>query len=80
MDTVQGIFVIGRVEGLDCRKGVIGDVEVCYPNVLTHWLLCLLCPDYTPAEGDEVERILGDRWVECINERLVLCKPEESNP
>ena len=74
-------FETERVEGLDCRKGVIrgvGDVEVCYPNVLTHWLFCLLCPYYTPAEEDEVERILGDKWVECINGRLVLRKSEET--
>ena len=76
-------FVIGRVEGIDCRKGVVrgvGDVEVCYPSVLTHWFFCMLCPDYTPAEGEEAERILGDRWTECINGRLVLRGPEESNP
>jgi predicted transcriptional regulator len=76
-------FVIGRVEGIDCRKGVIrgaGDVEVCYPSVLTHWLFCMLCPDYVPAEDEEVERILGDRWAECIDGRLVLRKPEESTP
>jgi len=73
-------FVIERVEGIDCRRSVIRgvvDVEVCYPSTLTHWLFCLLCPDYTPAEGEEVERILGDRWVECINGRLVFRKPEE---
>jgi predicted transcriptional regulator len=32
-------FVIGRVEGIDSRKGVVRgvvDVEVCYPSVLTH--------------------------------------------
>jgi len=76
-------FVTERVEGLDCRRGIVRgvvDVEVCYPNVLTHWLFCLLCPHYTPAEGEEAERILGDRWVECINGRLVLRGPEESNP
>jgi transcriptional regulator with XRE-family HTH domain len=76
-------FVIGRVEGLDCRKGVVRgvrDVEVCYPSVLTHWFFCLLCPDYMPAEGEEAERILGDRWVECVDGRLVLVGPEESNP
>jgi transposase len=75
-------FVIGRVEGIDCRRGVIRgvrDVEVCYPSVLTHWFFCMLCPDYTPAEGNEAKRILGDRWVECINGRLVLVGPEESN-
>jgi hypothetical protein len=75
-------FVIGSVEGIDCRKGVVRgvrDVEVCYPNVLTHWFFCLLCPDYVPAEGEEAERILGGRWVECINGRLVLVGPEESN-
>jgi predicted transcriptional regulator len=57
-------FVTERVEGLDCKKGVVRgvvDVEVCYPNVLAHWLFCMLCPYYTPAEGEEAERILGDR-------------------
>jgi transposase-like protein len=76
-------FVIERVEGIDCRKGVVRgvvDVEVCYPSVLTHWFFCMLCPDYEPAEGEEVERILGDRWAECVNGRLVLRGPEESNP
>jgi hypothetical protein len=72
-----------RLEGLDCRRGVVRavvDVEVCYPSVLTHWLFCMLCPDYEPAESEEAERILGDRWVECVNGRLVLRGPEESNP
>jgi predicted transcriptional regulator len=76
------VFASERLEGIDCRRGVVRDVvdvEVCYPNVLTHWLFCLLCPDYTPAEGEEAERILGDRWVECINGRLVLVGPEESS-
>jgi len=76
-------FVIGSVEGINCRRGVIRgvvDVEVCYPSVLTHWFFCMLCPDYTPAEEDDKEEILGDRWVECINGRLVLRGPEESNP
>ena len=75
------VFASERLEGIDCRRGVVRgvvDVEVCYPSVLTHWLFCLLCPDYTPAEGEEAERILGDRWVECINGRLVLVGPEES--
>jgi predicted transcriptional regulator len=75
-------FVIEGADGIDCRKGVIRgvvDVEVCYPSVLTHWFFCMLCPDYTPAEGEEVERILGDRWAECINGRLALRGPEESN-
>jgi len=77
------VFTSERLEGIDCRRGVIrgvGDVEVCYPSVLTHWFLCLLCPYYTPAEGEEAERILGDRWAECVNGRLVLRGPEESNP
>jgi predicted transcriptional regulator len=82
--TRRFVFATERVEGLDCKKGFIRgvgeDIEVCYPSVLTHWFFCLLCPDYTPAEEDEVERILGDRWVECIKGRLVLRKPEESNP
>jgi transposase len=77
------VFASERLEGIDCRKGVVrgaeGDIEVCYPSVLTHWLFCLLCPYYTPAEGEEAERILGDRWAECINGRLVLVGPEESN-
>jgi predicted transcriptional regulator len=57
-------FVVERVEGIDCRKGVVRgvrDVEVCYPSVLTHWFYCMLCPDYTPAEGEEAERILGEQ-------------------
>jgi transposase-like protein len=77
------VFASERVEGLDCKKGFIRgaeeDIEVCYPSVLTHWFFCMLCPYYTPAEGEEAERILGDRWVECINGRLVLVGPEESN-
>ncbi len=75
-------FVIGGVEGVDCRRGVVRgvrDVEVCYPSVLTHWFFCLLCPDYEPAEGEEAERILGDRWAECVDGRLVLRGLEESN-
>jgi predicted transcriptional regulator len=78
------VFATERVEGLDCRKGFIRgaeeDIEVCYPSVLTHWFFCLTCPYYTPAEGEEVERILGDRWAECIDGRLVLRRSEESNP
>jgi transposase-like protein len=80
--TRQFVFASERLEGIDCRRGVVRgvvDVEVCYPSVLTHWFFCMLCPDYTPAEGEEVERILGDRWVECVNGRLVFRKPEESN-
>jgi hypothetical protein len=77
------VFVSERVEGLDCKKGFIRGaeegIEVCYPSVLTHWFFCLLCLYYTPAEREEAERILGDRWAECINGRLVLRKPEESN-
>jgi transcriptional regulator with XRE-family HTH domain len=74
--------VFDRIEGLDGRK-VIERGDECYqPNVITHWLFCLICPDYTPAEDGEVKRILGDRLgqVECINGRLVLRGPEESNP
>jgi transposase-like protein len=82
--TRRFVFATERVEGLDCKKGFIRgvgeDIEVCYPNVLTHWFFCMLCPDYEPAEGEEAERILGGRWAECINGRLVLRKPEESNP
>jgi hypothetical protein len=40
----------------------------------------MLCPGYTPAEEDEKDEILGDRWVERINGKLVLVKPEEINP
>jgi transcriptional regulator with XRE-family HTH domain len=69
-----------RIDGLDGRW-VEGD-ECYQPNVLTHWLFCLLCPDYEPADEDEAKRILGDRLgqVECVNGRLVLSGPEESNP
>jgi hypothetical protein len=75
-------FVVGRVNGLDRRKDVIKDVEsveFCYPSILTHRLFCLLCPYHIPAEGEEDERILGDRWVEYVNGRLVFREPEESN-
>jgi hypothetical protein len=72
--------VFDRIDGLDGRRVVEGGDECYQPNVLTHWLFCMLCPDYTPAEDDEMRRILGDRQVECINGRLVLRKPEESNP
>jgi hypothetical protein len=73
--------VFDRIDGLDGRRVVEGGDECYQPNVLTHWLFCLICPDYTPAEDGEVKRILGDRQgqVECINGRLVLRKPEESN-
>jgi hypothetical protein len=71
--------VFDRIDGLDGRRVVEGGDECYQPNVLTHWFFCLTCPDYTPAEDDEVKRILRDRWVECINGRLVLRKPEESN-
>ena len=74
--------VFDRIEGLDGRRVVEGGDECYQPNVLTHWLFCLICPDYEPADEDEVKRILGDRLgqVECVNGRLVLRKPEESNP
>jgi len=74
--------VFDRIDGLDGRRVVEGGDECYQPNVLTHWLFCLICPDYTPAEDGEVKRILGDRQgqVECINGRLVLRGPKESNP
>jgi hypothetical protein len=72
--------VFDRIDGLDGRRVVEGGDECYRPNVLTHWLFCMLCPDYAPAEDDEMRRILGDRQVEYINGRLVLRKPEESNP
>jgi hypothetical protein len=72
--------VFDRIDGLDGRRVVEGG-DVCYqPNVLAHWLFCLLCPDYEPAEDGEVRRILGGRLVECTNGRLTLRKPEESRP
>jgi hypothetical protein len=69
------VFATESLKSIDCRRGVIRgvvDVEVCYPSVLTYWLFCLLCPDYTPAEGE-------DRWAGCVNGKLVFRKPEESN-
>jgi transposase-like protein len=66
-----------RIDGLDGRRVVEGVDECWQPNVLTHWLFCMTCSDYTPAEEDEIKSILGDRWVECIGGRLVLRKPEK---
>jgi hypothetical protein len=72
--------VFDRIDGLDSRRVVEGGNECYQPNVLIQRLFCLICPDYTPTEDDEMRRILGDRQVECINGRLILRKPEESTP
>ncbi len=81
--TKHFVFATERVEGLDCKKGFIrgakGDIEVCYPSVLSHWFFCMLCPYYEQAEEEERDKILGDRWVECINGKLALIRPEEIN-
>jgi hypothetical protein len=66
-----------RIDGLDGRRVVEGVEECWQPNVLTHWLFCMICPDHTPAEGEEAERILRGREVVCTGRRLVLRKPEE---
>jgi hypothetical protein len=55
--------------------------EVCYEhNVLAHWALCLVCPAYTPADDDRRREILGDRYVECVNGKLVFHKIERATP
>jgi hypothetical protein len=67
-----------RVGGLNARRYVdeledegSEEDEVCYePNVLAHWVLCLVCPAYTPADDDRRREILGDRYVECVNGKL----------
>jgi hypothetical protein len=66
-----------RIDGLNGRRVVEGGGECWQPNVLTHWLFCMICPDHTPAEGEEAERILRGREVVCTGGRLVLRKPEE---
>jgi transposase-like protein len=79
-----------RVGGLNARRHVEeiedegngeGDVWECYePNVLTHWALCLVCPSYTPADDDRRREILRDRYVECVNGKLVFRKIERATP
>jgi hypothetical protein len=62
---------------------VTGEDEVweCYePNVLTHWMICLICLAYAPADDDRSREILGDRIVECVNGKLVLHKIERATP
>jgi predicted transcriptional regulator len=73
-----------RVGGLNARRHSEedeGEVWECYePNVLTHWALCLVCPAYTPADDDRRREILGDRYVECVNGKLVFRKIERATP
>jgi hypothetical protein len=79
-----------RVSDLNARRHVEelegegnGESEVweCYElNVLTHWMLCLICPAYTPADDDRSRKILGDRIVECVNGKLVFRKIERATP
>jgi transposase-like protein len=75
--TRQFVFASERLEGIDCRKGVVRgvvDVEVCYPGSSA-------CYARTTHQ-QRVKRLRGswgDRWVECVNGRLVFRKPEESN-
>lgn len=70
--------------GLNARRHAEefeGEVLECYqPNVLTHWLLCLLCSAYTPADDDRRWKLLGDGYFECVNGKLVLLKPERAAP
>ncbi len=65
-----------RASGLNARRyseEFGGEVWECYePNVLTHWTLCLVCPACTPADDDRRREILGDRYVECVNGKLVF--------
>ena len=73
-----------RVSGLNARRyseEFGGEVWECYePNVLTHWMLCLVCPAYTPADDDRRREILGDRYVECVNGKLVFRRIERATP
>jgi hypothetical protein len=55
-------------------------MEYYQPNVLTLRLLCLLCPVYTPEGDNEKEKTLGDRYIERVNGKLVLRKPERTTP
>jgi len=76
-----------RVSGLSARRYVEelegegnGEVWECYePDVLTHWMLCLVYPAYTPGD-DRSREILGDRIVECVNGKLVFHKIERATP
>jgi hypothetical protein len=71
-----------RASGLNARRYVEeleDEVWECYePNVLTHWMLCLVCPAYTPADDDRRREILGDRYVECVNGKLVFRRIERA--
>jgi predicted transcriptional regulator len=73
-----------RASGLNARRyseEFGGEVWECYePNVLTHWMLCLVCPAYTPADDDRRREILGDRYVECVNGKLVFRRIERATP
>jgi hypothetical protein len=62
--------------GLDAIKHTGEDEDgawECYqPHVLTHWLLYLVCPAYTPADDDRRRKLLGDGYFKCVNGKLVL--------
>jgi transposase len=70
------------VSGLNARRHseeYEGEVLECYePNVMTHWALCLVCPAYTPADDDRRREILGDRYVDCVNGKLVFRRIERA--
>jgi len=72
------------VEGLNARRyyeEAEDGVWECYiPNVLTHWALCPTCPAYTPADDDRRREILGDRYVKCVEGKLVFRKIERATP
>jgi len=79
-----------RASGLSARRYVEeiegegnGEDEVweCYePDVLTHWMICLICLAYAPADDNRSREILGDRIVECVNGKLVFRKIERATP
>jgi hypothetical protein len=78
---VGGLNARRYVEELEDEGNGEGEVWECYePNVLTHWALCLTCPAYTPADDDRRREILGDRYVECVNGKLVFRKIERATP
>jgi transposase len=56
-----------------------GEVWECYePNVMTHWVLCLVCPAYTPADDDRRRELLRNGYFDCVNGKLVFRKIERS--